>query len=76
MIPQQETLLISEEKFFFYLVNLRKYKEFDLLEKCLNMNSIRINDSDLENWLKHKDYNPDKITLRRNNTDDFLIKYR
>ena len=37
------------------------------------MNSIRINDSDLENWLKHKDYNPDKITLRRNYTDDFLI---
>ena len=50
---------LTEEEYLIYLIRLRKYREFDLISKCLSINIsiFRIEDSIFESWLRKPDIN-------------------
>jgi CRP-like cAMP-binding protein len=47
---------LSEDEYFMYLIRLKKFQEFDLLKKCLHLNSniYPMKELDFEIWLKDK----------------------
>ena len=38
LVPNEETIKLTENEYYLYLINLRKYNEFVLLTKTINKN--------------------------------------
>jgi len=70
---EEESVLLSEEQFYVYLIKLRKNGETELLDKCIKLNRGKIEETDFKNWLKHRDYNPKKLSLKNSYSEEFII---
>ncbi len=54
LVPNEETLRLTENEYFLYLINLRKYNEFILLTKTINKNmeSFPMNEKNFDTWIR------------------------
>lgn len=57
MVPHETKKMLSEEEYLISLILLRKYKEFDLVDRCLSLNEkVHFSiDIELERWLRSPD---------------------
>ncbi len=69
---EEESVLLSEEQFYVYLIKLRKNGETELLDKCMKLNRNKIGETDLKSWLKYRDYNPNKLSLKNSYSEEFI----
>lgn len=74
LIPEKQTLDLTQEEYFNYLINLKKANELDLLYKCIILNkNLFILEEEEANWLLGKTIS---LKGRKHSTplEDFLFK--
>ena len=54
LVPNEETIKLTENEYYLYLINLRKYNEFVLLTKTINknMDSFPMNEKNFDTWIR------------------------
>ena len=54
LVPNEEYIKLTEPEYFIYLLKLRKYNEYKLLEKTLNKNNSKfpMNEQNFDIWIK------------------------
>ena len=54
LVPNEETIMLTENEYYLYLINLRKYNEFVLLTKTINknMDSFPMNEKNFDTWIR------------------------
>ena len=54
LVPNEEYIKLTEPEYFIYLLKLRKYNEYKLLEKTLNKNNstFPMNEQNFDIWIK------------------------
>ena len=54
LVPNEETIMLTENEYYLYLINLRKYNEFVLITKTINknMDSFPMNEKNFDTWIR------------------------
>ena len=79
MLPREVIVCLTEEEYFIYLNNLRKYEEFALINKTITkQNNYPIKDIEYEYWLRNHTVNYKKRFEQKNSTkkSDIISKYK
>ncbi len=54
LVPNEETIMLTDNEYYLYLINLRKYNEFVLLTKTINknMDSFPMNEKNFDTCIR------------------------
>jgi hypothetical protein len=65
LVVEEKSIYLSQEEYMVYLINLRKYKEYDLLHNSINQNSGLFKfQEDFLHWIENVN-SPNKVKINQ-----------